>query len=189
MTPERLAEIKNSYSYSCSYDCDHDYCCIARRVSEVMGETERLQGLVGQVEEFLSIRHLAGLEICGTDPKALDNLLAWHHGEIQISVEFEGREENAELRETVERLQAALPPGSIGEMIWRQNDRLLAENAELREDATRLDWLESNLPLSIIRFRESECVGDVIECGGGPPRKTLRDAIDAAIKAEPPCEK
>ena len=62
--------------------------------------------------------------------------------------------------------------------LWNAHSSLTERN-----DAQRLDWLESQMPITLMRYRESECIGDVVEAGG-PARKTLREAVDAAMEEQ-----
>lgn len=52
------------------------------------------------------------------------------------------------------------------------------------QDSVRLDWLEANMPITLMRYRESECIGDLVQAGWEPnTAKNLRAAIDRALAA------
>ncbi len=56
---------------------------------------------------------------------------------------------------------------------------------DLEADKRRLDWLEGQMPITLMRYRESEseCIGDMVQAGEpGYVGKTLRAAIDSAGK-------
>lgn len=58
---------------------------------------------------------------------------------------------------------------------------LLDERTELLKDLERLDWLESGMPTTLMRYSISD-IGEVVQVGSCPAtRRTLRDAIDAAV--------
>ncbi len=66
------------------------------------------------------------------------------------------------------------------ELLLTQIGNMRAENAELRKDAARLDWLESNPRHAqiLIESRATDCVFYGISCA---ELVKLRDAIDAAM--------
>jgi hypothetical protein len=71
--------------------------------------------------------------------------------------------------------------------LWQNEHlRLLAENAELRKDKSRLDWLDRNALLRQRTLAIMERDGDVLRWAGvewsGEPDDTLRAVIDAAMK-------
>lgn len=63
-------------------------------------------------------------------------------------------------------------------------DYLRAEVAAMRAKAEALDWLEADMPTTLMRYRESECVGDLVQVGDGHTGKTLLSAIQNAIAKE-----
>lgn len=66
-------------------------------------------------------------------------------------------------------------------------DRLKAENARLREDSKRLDFLEACPTVCLTRVRESECAGTYIDYLIGSrtgEAKRLRQAIDDAMEGK-----
>lgn len=50
-----------------------------------------------------------------------------------------------------------------------------AEIGRETDEAHLLDWLEANMPLTILRYQ------GMVEVDGGPPQQTLRQAIRAAM--------
>ena len=80
------------------------------------------------------------------------------------------REENAELRAHAER---------VGEA----NDRLAVENAALRKDKERLDWLETQ-DCWIGVYGEYDINARI--CAGGSHSQRIRSAVDAARKEAQP---
>lgn len=92
-------------------------------------------------------------------------------------------------REQIEvAAQNAAECGPVQQAIIRQ---LLAENDALREDAERLDWMESKGRVSIERVREGRIDGPLrwdVEFGHygreAKSKKGFRQAIDAARKKD-----
>jgi hypothetical protein len=98
------------------------------------------------------------------------------------------RAENAELRRQVALdYKVKLLLSKYNESERERADGLARENAELRADKARLDWLDRNALLRQRTLAIMERDGDVlrwagVEWSGEQPDDTLRAAIDAAME-------
>ena len=147
---------------------------------------EFLKDEIGGYDGSCPERTKARLAVEESTPVIYNNRIAG----FQLSDSAELREQEAHsyaLSVQCDALRAELAEARerLAEVETRLNEVLtssMAEHYELVEEKARLDWLEKDMPLSIIRYREKDMADYVVEVGDprgqGP---NLRAAIDAAM--------